>query len=131
MTAFAGVDTTRLLTQAMRVAQMNHRVIANNISNVDTPRFNPAQLDFQATLRSMLEGREQVQLRRTDSRHLDIRAGGPNFERLAFLSKNDYNKVDLDTEMVRLAENTGKYTTYGSLLAKQFQVTKNMLTSLR
>ena len=131
MTPYAGVDTTRLLVEAMRVAQINHRVIANNIANVDTPHFNPTRLNFQGTLRSIIEGREIVPLRRTDSRHLDTRKQRPQFERLAFLSKNDYNKVDVDEEMVRLSENTGKYTTYGSLLAKQFDMVKKMLTNLR
>jgi flagellar basal body rod protein FlgB len=52
-------------------------------------------------------------------------------ERLALLSKNDYNKVDLEQEMADLAENTGRYTTYSSLLAKQFGMIKSMLSGLR
>ena len=50
---------------------------------------------------------------------------------LAFLSKNDYNKVDLDDQMAKLSANTGKYVTYGRLLAKRFEMTKNMLSALQ
>lgn len=131
MQPFAGVDTGRLLIQAMRVAEANHRILANNIANVDTPHFNPTHMDFQKTLRAVLEGRGRVSLRKTHPRHLSLSADRPQFERLAILSKNDYNKVDLDEEMARLSKNTGRYTTYGSLLVKRFDQLKNMLTNLR
>jgi len=128
---FAGVDTGRLLVEAMRVAQVNHRIIANNIANVDTPHFNPTRLDFQATLRSAVEGRGRISLRRTQSRHFETTENRPAAARLAFQSKNDYNKVDLDEEIAQLAQNTGRYTTYGSLLVKRFDQIKSMLTNLR
>jgi flagellar basal-body rod protein FlgB len=128
---FAGVDTTRLLVEAMKVTQENHRILANNIANVDTPNFNPTELDFQATLRNAIEGRGRISLRRTQPQHFERVVHRPEFERLGFLSKNDYNKVDLDDQMAKLAENTGRYTTYASLVIKQFEEVKNMLTALR
>ena len=131
LTPFAGVDTTRLLVESMKVARENHRVLANNIANAETPHYNPVELDFQATLRAALGGRGRVSLRRTQPRHFDVQFHRPKFERLAILSKNDYNKVDLDDQMAKLAQNTGRYTTYGSLLVKQFEQIKNMLTQLR
>ncbi|MBN2310062.1 MAG: flagellar basal body rod protein FlgB [Candidatus Hydrogenedentes bacterium] len=131
MSAFAGVDTSLVLTQAMKVAELNHTLIANNISNADTPNYNPVSLDFQGTLRAALEGRDRIALRRTDPRHLEGVRQFPEFEGLAILSKNDYNKVDLDHEMTRLSENTGRHTTYGSLLVKRFQAIKDMLSTVR
>ncbi|HNR35954.1 MAG TPA: flagellar basal body rod protein FlgB [Candidatus Hydrogenedentes bacterium] len=129
--AFEGVDTLRLLVTGMKVARENHRIIANNISNVDTPGFNPTQLDFQTTLRNMLDGEGRVSLRKTQPRHIERSAFRPDFERLAFFSKNDYNKVDLEEEMANLDMNTGRYTIYGSLVVKQFEMAKNLLTTLR
>ena len=131
MLPFAGVDTSRLLQKAMAVAEVNQRLIANNIANADTPHYNPVRLDFQATLRAALEGTDRVALRTTQARHFDVSLYRPEFEGLAFLSKNDYNKVDLDEEVVQLSENTGRYTIYGSLLAKRFQSVKNMLNNIR
>jgi len=128
---FAGVDTTRLLVEAMKVTRQNNLLIANNIANVDTPNFNPTELNFQATLRAALESRGRIPLRRTQPQHFEAVANRPEFERLAILSKNDYNKVDLDDQMAKLAENTGRYMTYGSLLNKQFDQVRNMLAALR
>ena len=129
--AFEGVDTVKLLQEGMRVASRNQALIAHNIANVDTPNYNPARLDFQASLREALEGRGRVSLRRTQARHLDANRELPRFERLALSSKNDYNKVDLEQEMADLAENTGRYTTYSSLMAKEFRMIKDMLSGLR
>jgi len=129
--AFAGVDTVTLLTEGMKVAVRNQALIANNIANADTPKYNPTRLDFQTSLRDALGGRGRVELRTTQARHLEATREMPRFERLALSSKNDYNKVDLEQEMADLAENTGRYTTYSSLLAKHFREVKDMLSTLR
>lgn len=130
MSAYAGIDTSNLLVQAMKVREQNHRFIANNIANVDTPHYNPVELDFQKTLRAMVEGRGGVTLRTTRPRHFDYETHRLDFERLAFLSKNDYNKADLDDQITKLSQNSGEYTTYARLLSKKFAMTKSMLQSL-
>ena len=131
MAAFGSVDTISLLQDAMKTASMHHRVIANNIANVDTPHFNPVELDFQETLRAVIEGRDRISLRRTHPRHLDATRHLVRFDRLASHSKNDYNKVDMEHEMAKLDENTSRYTTYGSLLAQKLYQTRNMFTNMR
>ena len=70
MPPFAGVDAVRLLHQGMKTAALNHRIIANNIANADTPNYNPVKLDFQATMRAALEGRDRFWLRRGRPRHI-------------------------------------------------------------
>lgn len=131
MTPYSGVDTTRLLVEAMKVAQMNHRLIANNIANADTPGYTPVTLDFQATLRNAIEGRGRIALRRTSPKHLAAERLLAEPAALVYGSKNDYNQVDIDQEMANLSRNTGDFNVYGSLLVKRFQMVKNMLTTLR
>ena len=131
MVPFAGVDTAQLLQAALRVTELNQKLIASNIANADTPNYNPARLDFKATLRSAVEGRGTFQLRGTDPRHFDVTRALPQFRSLAILSKNDYNKVDMEEEMTELSKNTGRYTTYGSLLVKRFRQHRDMLSNLR
>ena len=129
--AYGNIAIPELLRQGMVVAELNQKLIANNIANVDTPNYNPAELDFQGTLNRALEGKLRGALRTTDSRHLDSVRYRPRMERVAPLSKNDYNKVDLDYEMVKLSDNTGKYTRYSALLRKHFELVKGMLSNLR
>jgi flagellar basal-body rod protein FlgB len=131
MSAFAGVDTTRLLVSGMKVAQDYVRITANNIANVDTPGYNAVHLDFQATLRDQLEGRGAIELRRTRPQHLETfrQHLGPGV--LVHTSKNDYNKVDIEEEIANLSEYRGKYNVYASLLTKQFSMVKSMLSTVR
>ena len=131
MTPYGRVDTTQLLVEGMRVAQFNQRLIANNIANADTPNFNPSRLDFDRTLRRAVEGVGTFQLRKADPRHLSGARIRPVMDRSVLLSKNDTNKVDLDEEMVRLSDNTGRFTTYGDFLVRRFQSIKSMLQDLR
>ncbi len=131
MTAFAGVNTSQLLVAGMRLAQDNHRIIANNIANVDTPGYNPVEMDFQSTLRNAVEGRGRISLRRTRPQHLDASRFSIRHTSLVQISKNDYNKVDIEQEIANLAENRGRYNVYGSILVKQFAMVKSMLSNLR
>ena len=131
MLPYAGIDTTRLLQEAMKVTEFNHRIIASNVANVDTPGYNPVEVDFQATLRSAIEGRGRISLRKTRSQHFEAKTSRPHFGNGTVFSKNDYNKVDIDKEMANLSKNTGRYVIYGSLLAKRFGLIKNIFTQMR
>lgn len=131
MSAFSGVDTSHLLVTAMKVCKENHRVLASNIANIDTPNYNPLEMDFQSVLRQSLGGHGRVSLRTTQPGHINKSTHRPFFERLVQSSKNDYNKVDLDDQMAKLALNTDRYTLYGSLLVKRFDEVKSMLAALR
>jgi len=131
MPPFAGVDTTRLLVTGMKLAQTNHRIIANNIANADTPGYTPVSMDFQATLKDAIEGRGRIALRRTRPEHLDASRFHITHEELVRGSKNDYNKVDIEEESAKLAQNRGRYTLYGSIVVKQFAQVKAMLANER
>lgn len=131
MPPFAGVNTSRLLVTGMKLAQENHRIIANNIANADTPGYNPVRMDFQRSLRDAIEGRGRIALRRTRPEHLDASRSNLSQANLVRTAKNDYNKVDIEEEIANLAENRERYTTYGSILVKQFSMVKNMLANER
>ncbi len=131
MPPFAGVNTTRLLVSGMKLAQDNHRIIANNIANAETPGYNPVTMDFQATLRNAIEGRGRIGLRRTRPQHLEASRFKLDQSDLVRVAKNDYNKVDIEEETANLAENRGRYLTYGSIVVKQFSMVKNMLANER
>lgn len=128
---FEGVSTTTLLVRGMQLAQDNHRIIANNIANADTPGYNPVKLDFEATLRNAVQGRGRISLRKTRPRHLESLRFRPVSDRLVFASKNDFNKVDIEEEVANLSENTGRYNVYASIIANQFEQMKTMITNAR
>lgn len=128
---FDGVNTQTLLIRGMQLAQANHRIIANNIANADTPGYNPVRLDFEATLRDAVQGRGRISLRKTRPSHLGGERYRPALEGMVFAAKNDFNKVDIEEEISDLSENTGRYNVYASIVAKQFETVKTMLTNAR
>ncbi len=129
--SFGGANVSQVLVSAMKVAELNHRVIANNIANSDTPHFSPSVLDFQRTLQAAVAGGgDHIALRTSRSRHQDRARVHTQLERKSALSKNDFNQVDLEEELSRLAENRGRYTLYSRLLTKKFQVAGELLDSL-
>jgi flagellar basal-body rod protein FlgB len=123
-------DVTQLLVAAMSTSEKNHRVLANNIANADTPGFTPQQLDFQRVLRATLDGRGGAVLRTGHPRHQTLAVSKRVLREAAQSSRNDFNKVNLDQELAALSENTSKYVTYATLLNKRFEQYRNTLQSL-
>lgn len=126
-----GISVQRVLLEGMKVTERSHTHIANNIANVDTPGYTPIAVDFNKSLQSALSGQRSIALRTSRPRHTSVERRPSEFERLALLSKNDYNKVDLDVEVNKLSENRGRYSMYASLLSKRFQMYQNMLNAVQ
>lgn len=83
------------LETAISMAHRRHTVLTGNIANVDTPHYVPRDIEFGSFLRSELE-------RRPDASpgmgpEATMRAGGA--------VGPDGNRVDLHTEMMRMASN--------------------------
>jgi flagellar basal-body rod protein FlgB len=119
---FSGVSAVDVLAVSLRLLERNNRFIANNIANVDTPNFRPSHIDFQESLRQAVS-RAGGDAWRTQLRVV-MEDDGREF-------RNDGNSVDIETEMMKLAENTNKYNILAGLLTKKFEITKKMLTNLR
>jgi flagellar basal-body rod protein FlgB len=111
-----------VLEVSLRLLERNNHLLANNIANIDTPNFKPSHIDFQESLRGALG--------RTGGGGRD-RGLRVVMEEDGLESRNDGNTVDIETEMMKLAENTNKYNIYSALLKKKFDGMKKMLAGLR
>lgn len=108
------------LIAGLRVGEINHKFIANNIANVDTPGYVERNLDFYKTLNAVVRGRGGIELRTSHPRHIPFVKEGVIFEERSSLIKNDFNSVDIDEQILRLSENTGRMTVFSALLAKKY-----------
>ena len=122
MANFDGVSAIDVLGTSLRLLERNNRFIANNIANVDTPNFRPSHIDFQESLKRAVSQTE------ADATGGSLRVV---IEENGLEGRNDGNRVDIETEMLRLAENTNKYNIFAGLLTKKFETIKKMLTTLR
>ncbi|MFJ5791336.1 flagellar basal body rod protein FlgB [Lysinibacillus sp. NPDC097162] len=104
MNLFGG--TISSLENGLSYATLNHKTIANNIANVDTPNYKAKNVSFK----DMLENEKQISISayRTDSRHYDfeIKQSTPGVNNVTNLRyRNNGNAVDMDAEQTKLAEN--------------------------
>jgi len=100
--------TFLLLEKALDVCALRHKVIANNIANVDTPGFRGSRVIFEEKLREALEGNPLS----TDVEEIEpqvIKDEEPT-------PREDLNNVDIEREMVKLSENALKYNIYAQIL---------------
>lgn len=98
--------TISKLENGLSYATLNHKTIANNIANVDTPNYKAKNVSFK----DMLEKEQQMSISayRTDNRHFDfaIRQSTPGVNNINGLRyRNNGNAVDMDAEQTKLAEN--------------------------
>lgn len=125
------VSAETLLITAMKVAEINHRYIANNIANADTPGYTQKELDFSKSLNAVLQGRGGIVLRTNHPRHLQVEKEGIVIGKKSNVLKNDFNSVDIDEQIARLTENTGRMTVYSALISKKFSQLASIINDLK
>ncbi|WP_020468459.1 flagellar basal body rod protein FlgB [Zavarzinella formosa] len=97
-----------LLTRVMDTAALRHKVIANNVANVNTPGFKRLGVEFEQTLSKAIEAGTPV-----TSVSPTIVTDDTTAERV------DGNTVDIDREMQQLSMNSLLYTAASQILANQ------------
>jgi flagellar basal-body rod protein FlgB len=131
-------DVMELVQKSLDAAALQHKVIANNLANVDTPGFKRSEVVFGESLKKAIQEREtgpnQLELARTDSQHIEIHPGlraeevTPQVVRQQETTlRNDQNNVDIDVEMAKLAQNTVVYQTLAQLTQSQFSQLKSAI----
>lgn len=86
---------------ALPLREQRMKLIASNLSNVDTPGYKAQDLDFEAAMRAAQGQRDGAQLEVTDSRHIALGGDGLNpfqVTREASQPSLDGNTVDPDAE---------------------------------
>ena len=101
----------QMLSQLMQAAEVRHRVISQNIANVNTPNYLARDVDFEAELARRLSTGDSSGLHQ-------IRPEIRLQEGLA--TRADGNNVDIDREIGRLSKNSLLYQTYSQVTAAYY-----------
>lgn len=97
------------LPQLMQVAQLRHRVISQNLANVNTPGYKRLDVEFEEQLAQAIEeGASLSDLvpEIVEDNSTSLRADG--------------NNVDIDKELGTLNKNSLLYQMYSQLMSSQF-----------
>lgn len=110
---------TELLTKLMEVSEVRHRVISQNLANVNTPGYTRLKVEFDEALSRELQDGDatgaQIEPAVVEDKQLPVRADG--------------NNVDVDLEIGELQRNAMMYQTYSQLLASQFATMRLAISS--
>ncbi len=117
--------TIGMLSAVLDFRSERHKVITSNIANIDTPNYRPKDLVFKDELKDMIESGEGMRMTGSEGGHLPGQRvpGEADFEVV-----EAGERVDLDSEMAKLAENNLMYNLAVELLARKF---KGLNTVLR
>lgn len=123
-----------ILEKALTTASLRHKVISNNIANVNTPRFKKSEVSFESQLELAMNGSAtKAPLARTHERHLPIQTTSwedvqPTIQTITTTSfRNDDNNVDIDSEMASLAKNSITYNAVADQIGKYFSGLKSVI----
>ena len=123
------VNTFRALENAINIAQQRNTVIASNISNAETPNYKAKDVDFKTALARTLRSDHELNLVRTDSKHIAFSMNGsprvrPFEENVEW---NGYNWVNIDREMTKLTENNLMYRVSIEALLRKIAILKEVI----
>ncbi|BCR06641.1 flagellar basal body rod protein FlgB [Desulfuromonas versatilis] len=117
--------TFGLLEKVLDLRLQNQKVISSNIANADTPGYAPARLEFEEGLQRYMAQGPQV-MARTDAAHLA--PGGAVEARVVrergLSAVGDGNGVELEREMLDLAENQILYEATTQMINKKLGLLK-------
>jgi flagellar basal-body rod protein FlgB len=99
----------------LRLTAFRESLVANNIANIDTPKYRTRDIDFNAELR-------RAQMTPASPSEPAVK------EVQGLLERPDGNNVDMDREALLLAQTQLQYSLGVQLLKEQF---KDLLTAIR
>ncbi len=126
-------DTISTLEKSLNLRSIQHRALASNIANMDTPNYKAVELDVAEKMNSKKGLVPGLKLVRTHSDHLQIRNNRSDSIKLkavtptAYNLRGDGNTVDIDRTMGKLAENTLLYNAAAQLISKKLKGLSNVI----
>lgn len=121
-------STMQLLRAGLDASALRGKVIANNMSNINTEDFKRSYVSFEENLKSEID---KFSLKKTDDKHLsgtlsdslvDVKVDNSTSMR------TDGNNVDLDLEKVDQAANSLMYNALITQANSKLNMTKSVIS---
>ena len=119
-----GDQTAQILKKTLDALSQRQVLVSSNISNIDTPGYKAKDINFASQLSEIMDSGNNLSLTTTNSRH--IGHSGRDVDSVEFEvfeesdpARADGNNVNLDKEMIKLAENQIQYNAAVQLLTKR------------
>ena len=104
-----------LLSNLLQQAELRHKVVSQNIANVNTPGYRNLEVRFDETLQGA-------------GGTPDASAAAMIGETGGLVVREDGNNVDLDRELGKLTKNSMEFETFSHLLVARFSLYRSAIT---
>jgi flagellar basal-body rod protein FlgB len=127
------LSTLSILRTKMQWHQERQRVLAENVSNSNTPNFKPRDLvepKFETGSGAVGGGAQSLPMARTSGSHIAPDGADPTFEqnrRVGFQTRPAGNAVSLEEEMLKVSANQMDYAAVTSLYSKSLHLLKTAI----
>src|ERR1700761_604091 len=131
--AINDLSTLSVLRTKMQWHQERQRVLAENVSNSNTPNFKPRDLvepKFEANSGTVGGSTGSLPMARTSTSHISAEGADPTFEqnrRVGFQTRPAGNAVNLEEEMLKTSANQMDYAAVTSLYSKSLHLLKTAI----
>lgn len=120
-----------LLERGLDAASLRHQVLSNNVANVNTPGYKRIDIDFARMLAQAGWGKPRLLTTHPD--HISRGESGTTalFKRDSSSLRSDGNNVDIEHEMVTIAQNSIYYAALARQLSEKFARLRSAITEGR
>ena len=131
MSGWLNGPVLNVLQKGLEASGMRQQVLSNNVANIDTPNFKRSDVDFQAVLGAALgEKGGELAMKLTSPKHIPGVAEGVGSGIVTDQTtslRNDGNNVDVDREMVNVAENGLYYNSLTRAISSQLNLLRTVI----
>ena len=113
------IHRNELIARLLDVYSERHRVIAQNVANVNTPNYHQLDLSFEDSLARAVSRHDAEGIKRVKTSLVE-KAEGPE--------RADGNNVDIDVEMASLNKNSLLYRTFVQILASRVATQRSAIS---
>ncbi|MCX7965782.1 MAG: hypothetical protein N2596_04070 [Syntrophorhabdaceae bacterium] len=111
------MDVIDFVEKALNIRSFYHKIIAGNIANAETPHYKEKDIDFQKELEKQLSGIKTFDVvEKTENEGI---------------STLDGNTVNIESQMVKLNENSMVYSALVHLISKKFSIMRYLINEGR
>ena len=126
--ALTSARSFNLLKAGLDCAATRHKIIANNIANVNTPGYKRQFVSFEEQLAAAVDRNEDCTGEPTSDEECEQKAGPVVQTDRRHVMRNDGNNIDIDAEMADLAKNSISYQVYGTRIGAFFDSLNDVIT---
>lgn len=118
------------LRAALDLRWRRHELLSHNVANADTPGYRPKDLEFEGVLEAAVERQAGVSEAMRSPGGTGPVVDQATVERGDVYDTLDENKVDMDREMARIADNALTFQTSMEVLRRRYGMIRGVVTDL-